>query len=302
MSNFASRPQWGRLILLVVALGLVASCGKKESVKHTAGPALWRVSDTDSDVYLFGSFHLLPQDLAWQRPELKAAFARSVLLVLETDTRAENPGELTALVEKYAIAPKDKPLRGRMTPEQRTGFEELATSLGVDPARLDPFEPWYAGTILTVQYAQKKGLVAEKGVEATLIGLAGAEKKPLAFLETLEEQIRFLAELPEETQLKMLTATLGELKSADAEMDAMQKAWASGDTASMAKLFDKSIRDVPELHAVLITERNKRWAGEIAKLMAGAGTVFIAVGAGHLVGDDSVIALLRERGLKVEGP
>ncbi len=102
--------------------------------------------------------------------------------------------------------------------------------------------------------------------------------------------------------MQMLTATLDEMKSADAEIESMQKAWANGDTGAMSKLFDKSINDVPSLHQVLITDRNKRWADEIAKLMAGAGTVFIAVGAGHLVGDDSVIALLRQRGFKVEGP
>lgn len=302
MRDLGLRPHFGRLLVLLFALGIAANCTKNVGPKPAGGPAMWHVSDADSDVYLFGSFHLLPNGLDWEKPAMKIAFDKSVLLVLETDTRADNPGELTSLVQKYGVAPPNKPLRKRMTPEQLTAFEALSKSLGVDPVQLDPFEPWYAATILTVKYAQTKGLAAEKGVESTLIGMASTEKKPLAFLETLEEQIRFLAELPQDTQMKMLTATLDELKSADADMSAMQTAWATGDTAAMSNLFDKSIKEVPELHSVLITERNKRWADEITKLMAGSGTVFIAVGAGHLVGDESVVALLRQRGLKVEGP
>jgi hypothetical protein len=293
-------PALGRLLLLLLVVGAFASCSKKAAVSHR--PAMWHVSDADSDVYIFGSFHLLPAGVDWQHPELTAAFDKSVLLVLETDTRNQNPGEMATLIQKYAMAPADQPLSARMTPAQHQAFQTLATSLGVDPARLETFQPWYAGTVLTVLYAQKKGLAADNGVEATLMGMADGTRKPMAFLETLEEQIRFLAELPMPTQVQMLTATLDELKDADAEMDAMQKAWATGDTAAMAKLFDKEIKDVPELRQTLITDRNKRWADEISKLMAGAGTVFIAVGAGHLVGDDSVIALLRKRGLKVEGP
>lgn len=304
MRVFRSRPFAG-LVALFLVLG-AASCGKKQQAQAPAaghGPAMWHVSDADSDVYLFGSFHLLPNGVNWQTREMKAAFDKSVLLVLETDTRSENPQELASLIEKYGIAPPDRPLRGRMTPEQRAAFDALATKLKLDPAQLDPFQPWYAATILTVQYAQMKGMAAERGVEQTLIAQANAGGKPLAFLETLEEQIRFLADLPQDTQMQMLTATFEELESADADMQAMQNAWASGDTQGMSRLFDKSIKEVPALKARLITDRNKRWADEIARLVASrSGPVFIAVGAGHLVGDDSVVALLRQRGLKVEGP
>lgn len=303
MFRARSLPRWGRLLSLALVVGLAAAaCTKKESAKAGRGPAMWHVADADSDVYIFGSFHLLPKGVNWQRSEVKAAFDKAVLLVLETDVRNENSGEVAGLVTKYGIAPKEQPLRGRLTPEQRAQLEALCTSLKLDPAQLDAFQPWFAATVMTVQYAQNKGLAAETGVEATLIGQATGAKKPLAFLETPEEQIRFLAELPDNVQLKMLTATLEELKSADAEMDVMQNAWASGDTAEMAKVFDKSIKEVPELYTALITERNKRWADEISRLMSGKGTVFIAVGAGHLVGEGSVIALLRSKGLKVDGP
>lgn len=303
MLNVRSWPRWGRFAALALAVGLAAAaCTKKDGTGAGKGPAMWHVADADSDVYIFGSFHLLPAGVKWQRAEIKSAFDKASLLVLETDVRNENSAAVAGLVTQYGIAPKDQALRSRLSPEQRTSFEEVCASLKLDPARLDSFQPWFAATALTVQYAQNKGLAAETGVEATLIAQAKTANKQFAFLETPEEQIRFLAELPADVQMKMLTATLDELKNADAEMEAMQKAWASGNTAEMAKVFDKSIKEVPELYTALITERNKRWADEISRLMAGKGTVFIAVGAGHLVGDGSVIALLRQHGLKVEGP
>lgn len=303
MLNACSWPRWGRLAALALVAGLAAtSCSKKGGVSSGKGPAMWHVADADSDVYIFGSFHLLPAGVNWQRADIKTAFNKAMLLVLETDVRNENSGAVAGLVTQYGIASKDQPLRSRLSPEERAKFEEVCTALKLPAERLDAFQPWFAATALTVQYAQNKGLAAESGVEATLITQATTAKKQFAFLETPEEQIRFLAELPADVQMKMLTATLDELKNADAEMEAMQKAWASGDTAEMAKVFDKSIKEVPELYNALITERNKRWADEITRLMAGKGTVFIAVGAGHLVGNGSVIALLREHGLKVDGP
>ncbi len=143
---------------------------------------------------------------------------------------------------------------------------------------------------------------ASEGAEEKLIKAAEVENKPRAYLETIEQQIKFLADLPEQTQNEMFVATVKEVSGSDKLLANMQNAWETGNTKTMAKLFDKSIKEVPDLYQTLVVERNKRWADEIQKLLAGSGKVFIAVGAGHLVGKDSVVAMLRERGVKVEGP
>jgi hypothetical protein len=281
----------------LIAVGLV-SCGKKVE----QGPALWHLSDADSDIYLFGTFHLLPEGLDWQRPAMIKAFDQSSILIMEADVAGAAPGDVVALIRDYGIAPPDRPLRSRLSASDVARYENVAAGLGLEPAMLDPYEPWYAATILTIKYAEKHGFEPSQGAEEKLLRAAETENKPTAYLETIEEQIRFLAGLPDQTQSEMFAATLDEIETSDAMLNDMQEAWVKGDTTAMAALFDKSLRDIPDLYRVLVIDRNRRWADEIEKLMAGSGKAFIAVGAGHLIGDDSVVALLRERGFDVAGP
>ena len=284
----------GLAVVSAVALG---SCGKRET-----GPAMWHISDADSDIYLFGTFHLLPAKLDWQKPAMVAAFDQSAILIMEADVADAAPGDVVKLIQQYGIAPPDKPLRSRLTPDQVRQYEAVAKSLGLGPNDLDPYQPWYASQVLTLKYMQTRGLKASQGAEEKLVKAAENENKPRAYLETIEQQIQFLAGLPEQTQTEMFVATLKEVGTSDKLLADMQTAWEKGDTKAMATLLDPSIKEVPDLYQVLIVQRNKRWADEIQKLLAGSGKIFIAVGAGHLVGNDSVVALLRARGIKVEGP
>jgi len=283
--------------LLIFAGVAATSCSK-----HETGPAMWHISDANSDIYLFGTFHLLPPKVDWQKPSMISAFDKSSILIMEADVNGAAPGDVVNLIRQYGLAPQDKPLRSRLTPDEDKQYEATAKSLGLDPSALDPYQPWYAATVLSLKYAQAHGMEASEGAEEKLIKAAETENKPRAYLESIEQQIQFLANLPEQTQNEMFAATVKEVSGSDKELAEMQKAWESGNTKAMAKLFDQSVKEVPDLYQTLIVERNKRWADEIQKLLAGSGKVFIAVGAGHLVGDDSVVAMLRARGVKVEGP
>lgn len=283
-------------LLLFVGVAL-SSCSKSQT-----GPAMWHITDADSDIYLFGTFHLLPPKLDWQKPAMVEAFDKSSILIMEADVNGAAPGDVVKLIQQYGLAPADRPLRSRFTPDEDNQYEAIAKSLSLDPAMLDPYQPWYAATVLSLKYAQAHGMEASEGAEEKLIKAAENENKPRAYLETIEQQIKFLADLPEQTQNEMFVATVKEVSSSDKLLADMQHAWETGNTKTMAKLFDSSIKEVPELYQTLVVERNKRWADEIQKLLAGSGKVFIAVGAGHLVGNDSVVAMLRERGVKVQGP
>jgi len=297
--SFRSQRALAWLGFIVFASLALATCGKP---KAPAGPAMWHLSDADSDIYLFGTFHLLPQKVDWQKQAMVDAFDKSSILILEADVTGATPGDVVTLIQKFGIAPPGKPLSSRLTADQKAQYETLSKSLGLQPAMLEPYQPWYAATILSVKYAQAHGFEASEGVEAKLVKAAETQNKPEAYLETVGDQVRFLAGLPEKTQNEMFVATLKDISGTDKELADLQNAWLTGDTKAMAKLFDQSIKEVPDLYQTLIVERNKRWADEIEKLMAGSGKVFIAVGAGHLVGKDSVVAMLRTRDFKVEGP
>ncbi|MGH7123912.1 MAG: TraB/GumN family protein, partial [Stellaceae bacterium] len=116
-----------------------------------------------------------------------------------------------------------------------------------------------------------------------------------------EQQMHFFADLPEARQVEMLRAVLDEVASGTAEVEEIMAAWEKADLATIDKDMNQDEAEkYPDLHAVLIVDRNLAWAAKIADwLKAGKGVTFLAVGAGHLVGRDSVQEVLKARGISV---
>jgi uncharacterized protein YbaP (TraB family) len=166
---------------------------------------------------------------------------------------------------------------------------------------MDIFRPWLAGLTLSVSPLIKAGYDPKSGVELALKARAEAAGKPVHGFETLDEQVRILAGLPEEQQLAFLRGTLESWDNATVELDQLVGAWADGDVRAIERLGVDAMRDDSEvIYRALLVDRNTNWAGQIQRQLEGSGTIFIAVGAAHLAGDDSVQRILRSRGVRVE--
>ena len=127
------------------------------------------------------------------------------------------------------------------------------------------------------------------------------EGKTIRALETAEGQFKMLASLPDDVQMKMLKDSLVELDESIIDIIEIAKDWSVGDVEDLEnELLDEMKSETPQAYDAIFTVRNKKWADQIEEEMKGSGTDFIAVGAGHLVGDDSVPALLRAKGFNVE--
>ena len=262
-------------------------------------PALWRIADADSEIWLYGSVHVLPPELEWRGPRFEAAFAAAEEVVLEVDA-SEN---FDALMAQYGTLPAGEALSGLLDAPSRARLARIAQELRVDPATLARARPWLAAVWLSVAYAEAHGHTAAAGVDAVLEAQARASGKRLAFLETPEQQIRVLAELSLEDELRFLAVTLREIDEGADSLAAIDAAWVRGDVETLAALLDAQWREAgPGIHDALIVRRNRSWTAEIARRLDGSGRVFYAVGAAHLVGRDSVVAMLRARGIEVEGP
>jgi uncharacterized protein YbaP (TraB family) len=175
------------------------------------------------------------------------------------------------------------------------------TAAGVPPTAFDSFEPWFVSLTLAVLGAQRLGISSVNGPETILTDAAHARHIPIGELEGLEWQIRLFDAMPEAQQLAQLDETLSQNDEMAEKLAPMLAAWSRGDVARLARLLDEEEDDSPvdrQLHAMLFTNRNAAWATWIQGRLARPGTVFIAVGAGHLAGRDSVIADLRARGLR----
>lgn len=284
----------------VSALAAIAllSCHSNQSEAKPIRPALWKVSDADTTIYLFGTIHLLPKDLAWQSPKIAAAIKGSQGLVLET-VMDRDPQKTGAIMTQLGMSPNLPPLLDRVPADKREALQKVITKSGVPIAVLDQFETWAAALTLASSGMRDLPVSQEYGAEAILSRAFSASSKPVSGLETPAQQLGYFDGLPEAAQRKFLASIAEDDSNARAEFDAMIAAWGSGDVNKIALTFDDELKLSPELTEVLLKQRNRNWAGWIVDRMAKPGTMFVAVGAGHLAGAGSVTALLAARGLKV---
>jgi uncharacterized protein YbaP (TraB family) len=260
------------------------------------GPALWEVADQDTTIYLFGTVHALPANKNWFDGRIERAFNASDELVTEIDV-ANAAGSAQSL-QAASQLPADQSLRGLMSAEDRQQYEAALVGLGLPVEALDRYEPWFAAMTLSLLPLLRSGYDTQSGVELSLSGKAGETKKRAA-LETIEQQVALFDTLPQEAQLAFLDETVEKLPEATNTLDAMVAEWLEGDAVELANMLNAEMAD-PVLYDRLLTARNANWAGWIENRLAQPGTVFVAVGAGHLAGRGSVQEQLERRGLKVK--
>ena len=287
-----------RIVGAALAVFALLSCHSTQSEAKPIRPALWKVSDADTTIYLFGTIHLLPKDLAWQSPKIAAAIKGSQGLVLETVMDKE-PQKTGAIMAQLGMSPGLPPLLDRVPAEKRAALQKVVTKSGVPIEVLNRFESWAAALTLASAGMRDLPVSPEYGAEATLSREFSTASKPIIGLETPAQQLGYFDGLPEAAQRKFLESIAEDDSNARAEFDAMIAAWGSGDVKKIALTFDDELKLSPELTEVLLKQRNRNWAAWIGERMAKPGTVFLAVGAGHLAGAGSVTALLAARGLKV---
>lgn len=262
------------------------------------GPALWVVSDADSTLYLFGTVHVLRPTTAWGSARVDAAFDSASEIWLEIS----NPDDVAAilpLIQQHGISP-DLQLSHLISTGQLTLLDNAARSIGLTAVQMDTMRPWLAALQLSMAPLVKAGYDPQSGVELIFKARAEAAGKPVHGFETIDKQVRILAGLDEADQLAFLTETLGQFDNAGVDLDALVNGWAAGDVDAIIRLgVDEMKAASPAIYEALLIRRNTDWADQIQTLLEGSGTTFIAVGAAHLAGDDSVQQILTRRGVAV---
>lgn len=264
-----------------------------------SGPALWVVRDADSTLYLFGTVHVLRPTTAWGSARVDAAFDSADQVWFEI-SNPDDQAAIMPLIQQHGLSP-DRPLSSLLTAEEMTVLNTIAASAGMPAGQIDVFRPWLAGLALSVAPLMKAGYDPQSGVELVLKARAEAAGKPIQAFETIDKQVGILAGMSEADQLASLRLLMESWGDATAELDGMVAAWASGDVKTLEALaVDEMQVETPALYEALLVRRNTDWANQIQTLLEGSGTVFIAVGAAHLAGDDSVQEILGDRGVTVE--
>jgi uncharacterized protein YbaP (TraB family) len=261
-----------------------------------AAPALWKVQSPTATIYLFGTVHVLKPDVVWRTPAIDAAIRQSDSLMLEV-ANADDAAAMRPLVMMYGVD-QAHPLSSKLDDATKARFAAVLAPLGATPAQMEPLRPWMAGVAVSTLPLLKAGYKLDSGVEHILTDEMKTAGKPVQGFETAQEQIRYLADVPPAMEMEFFQSSLSEAEKSLSIVNDLVAAWAAGDEARLETLLNAELKDkYPDIYQRLVAARNQRFADSIVTLAKGKGVVFVAVGAAHLVGADSVQADLAKTGL-----
>lgn len=233
-------------------------------------PAMFEVHDQDTTIYLFGTFHALDADAHWFDRNVRDALAQSNELVLET-----------------------------LLPEGPNAVEQMKET--IRGPLVTPSASFLATTKMAISASQSQGMQVDNGADMVLRHVAEAEGKPVEGLETLQLQLNMFNHLRTAPPAPPKAAKAGQplqIESLSQAMADMQSAWKRGDQSVFVTMLDQLDAASPDTYRMMFSERNARWADWIAARLQTPGTIFVAVGAGHLAGKDSVLVRLAEKGIE----
>lgn len=294
-----------RPFLLTSAAMILAACSGSAATVDLADldeatlraePVMFSVTDEDSEIILFGTFHILPTDIEWKSQTLADAIERSDEAWFELPAGAQNDPALQQLTMQYGMSPEL--LSTKLDADTLAKLEVEAGKLGLPMEMLNTMQPWLAAVTLPVVQMMGAGFDPSAGAEAMLEPRVA--DKPRKAFETAEQQLRFFANMDQEAQVDMLKLTLDGMEDGTELMTRMAQNWATGGVDMLEDEVVKETKlNAPIMYETLFTNRNAVWANRLDQEMQGSGVDFVAVGAGHLLGPDSVPVMMAAKGYDV---
>lgn len=267
---------------------------KPATMPDDADPALWVISDEDTTIYLFGTVHILKPGMTWFDEAVKDSFEASDELVVEMIK--PDPAAMAKVVGDLAIDKSGISLRDKLTAADRAKYEAALTRLNLPVASFDPLDPWFASVNISLIPLMRNGYASAQGADDELQAQAAARSIKVTGLETPEQQLGFFDNLPEDVQIRFLNFTVDTIDEAADGMEQMVIEWANAHVDELGELMNAGLED-KIIYDTLLVNRNISWAEWVERRMTQPGTVFMAVGAGHLAGDSSLQAVLAKKGL-----
>jgi uncharacterized protein YbaP (TraB family) len=294
-----------RNLLVTAAALILAACSNAAPTVDLADleqstlrgePVMFSVTDDDSEIILFGTFHILPKNIEWESQTLADAIARSDEAWFELPAGAQDDPALQQLTMQFGMS--QEPLSDKLDAVTLAQLETEAGKLGLPMEALNQMQPWLASVTLPVMQMMNAGFDLAAGAEAMLE--PRLEYLPRKSFETAEQQLRFFADMDQMTQIDMLKLTLDGMEEGTELMTRMAQSWATGNVDMLEEeVVAETKRTAPDMYATIFTQRNAAWTERLDQEMKGSGVDFVAVGTGHLLGPDSVPVMMAAKGYDV---
>ena len=283
--------------LIATSLDLKA---KTASVEQTTKNCLWTVNTESNKIYLLGSLHLLKPNAYPLAAAIEKAYADSRVIIFETDIAALQSLAVQAKLLELGLYPAGQNLFQNLDGSTRQKLEKKMGEIGLPLEQFSQFKPWFVALTLTTLELQRMGFNPAYGIDLYFFNKASADGKEIDYLEPAEFQINLLGNMAEQDQYDFLNQALNDLEVVNELSGDLVDSWKDGDADKLHALLSKSFNDYPHLHHRLLIQRNKNWVEHIEDAMRKNKNVFFVVGAGHLVGPESVVDLLKNKGYQVK--
>jgi uncharacterized protein len=283
-----------RLFTLGLALVILSTAS---SVGYTQAPRknfLWKVKSKTNTVYLLGSIHVLKKEDYPLSRVMESGFEDAKVLVLETDMDSLSSPSAKSLIMSKATIQGDETLQNRLSKETYNLLAAKLKELGVPILALNRFEPWFVGLMLTNMKIQQLGFSPELGIDKYFLKKAKVQKKEVKWLETVEYQLSVFDEMSPKLQEAFLLQTIKEWENIEREFNKMVRFWATGDVKQLEDLILAAFKSYPEVFERVMVKRNRNWLPLIEGFLKEDRNYIVVVGAGHLVGNQGLVEMLRK--------
>lgn len=281
----------------VAASGIIIAASLILIDNHAGAACVWKVTSGTNVLYLGGSIHALkstdyPLPGAYNR-----AFDASDRLVCEVDQKGLL--ESSKGLMKAGEYPKGDSLKNHVDPRTYDYLRRVFKMLKVPETNFARYRPWFLSLLL--QAPALHGMSETLGVEEFLIRRAHANSKPVSGLESARDHAEvFLGLTDRQSEAMLLMMFLPAQRGSGSTGDEMAKAWRRGDADTDTRIMMDEFRNFPSLAERFLTDRNRKWIPKIEAYLQSGKTYFVVAGAAHMGGSNGVVALLRNRGYRIE--
>ncbi len=265
-----------------------------------AETSVWEISKNGQRLFLGGTIHML-SDSDYPLPEAyDRAYQKSAVVVLETDGQAMQQPQFQQKMMAAMMYQDGRNLKQVLSEDTFKALSQHMTARGIPLDQMLLFKPGMISMTLSVVELQRLGQTA-KGVDHFFGARAKQDGKSLGQLETVEQQITFLATMGNGREDDMIMYTLRDLADLPTILSEMKTAWRAGDMAALEKSSLQEMQEAfPEIYKTLLVDRNNDWMPQIEALLTSEPVEFVLVGSLHLAGDDGVLQQLRSRGYQIK--